>query len=567
MSYANLDGTKNTTNKCAAFGYAIWLLASSVQAQTSVDAGSLLRETQKPIEAAPLLVRPPQGESVPKDTGPKVSVEVFDVSGSTLFDGDVWSTVLSYLSGKKLSFSEIQAAADRVSQHYRSAGLHALAFLPEQDLTSGRVRIVVVEGRLGDLQIKSPTQAALPTELLKRIVNQGQVIGKIVNIDALERATLIANDIPGVKASSVLLAGQRAGETDIQVSAEPLPVFSGNVNVDNFDPRSTGQEKMAGQFSFSNALGLGEQTQISLQASSGKQYGQLAYSQPLAANGLRGGVNLSRMDFSLQEEFSQLGGAGSADTWGAFLNYPVIRSQQRNLSGQMTYSHSHLVNSASAGNISDKKSQSLTLGLTGNDYGSGDGVIMGGVSLVTGEVDLSGNAAELAQDAGGPGRNGRFGKVQFNVGRLQRLSENSMLWLSANGQLALNNLDSGEEFSLGGPNGVRAFPALEAAGDEGVVITAEYRYVINSMWRPKVFIDLGHITVNRDNSFAGAAVLNDYQLKGLGVGLDWTPSRAMTVRAQLAWRLGDNPAAQPNGNDADGTKHLPRAWLQANFDF
>lgn len=543
------------------------LLPGTALAQAGVDAGTLLREAQKPVDAAPLLAKPPPIGPAAKDKGPQVTVNAFEVSGSTLYGPEVWSTVLSDLVGKSQSFSALQAAADRVSQHYRSAGLHALAFLPEQNLTSGRVRIVVVEGRLGGVQISSPKPDRLPMALLSRMLGTDQTVGKVVNIDALERATLIANDIPGIKVSSVLTAGKQAGETDIEANAEALAVFGGNGTIDNFDPISTGKEKVTGQLVFSNALGWGEQTQISLQASAGKRYGQLSYNLPLAANGMRGGLNLSRLDYTLQKEFGQLGGMGNADTWGAFLSYPVIRAQQHNLSGQMSYSASHLVNSATAGNISDKKSQSLTLGLSGNDYGSGDGVTIGGISLVAGEVDLSGNTAELAQDAAGPSRNGRYAKAQFNIARLQRLSANGMLWLSANGQVAGKNLDSGEEFSLGGPNGVRAFPALEAAGDQGLVLTAEYRYEISSVWRPKLFIDLGHITVNRDNSFTGAPAFNDYQLKGAGMGLDWTPSRTVTVRAHMAWRIAENPNAQANGNDADGTRHLPQVWLQAYLDF
>src|SRR5439155_6910687 len=86
----------------------------------------------------------------------------------------------------------------------------------------------------------------------------------------------------------------------------------------------------------------------------------------------------------------------------------------------------------------------------------------------------------LTLDIGPTGHNtfGGFTKYNVDMRRLQRITDNASLLLSLSGQRATRNLASAEKFSLGGPNGVRAFPVGEATADVGMIATAEARYII-----------------------------------------------------------------------------------------
>src|SRR5690606_18675961 len=115
----------------------------------------------------------------------------------------------------------------------------------------------------------------------------------------------------------------------------------------------------------------------------------------------------------------------------------------------------------------------ITLGMYGDivDGLGGGGFNVYNLSLVGGQLDLSGNAEDRANDANSAQRHGSFQKLAWSLGRLQRLTGDTTLWLSARGQFAGDNLDSSEGFSLGGPTAVRAYPVLEGSGDEGWVAT------------------------------------------------------------------------------------------------
>jgi len=542
---------------------------AAAQAQTAPDAGSLLRESQ---QQAPRLPTLPQTEA-PKmlaDSGAKTLVKSFKVEGSTRFSAEQFAALLADLAGKQLGFAQLQLAADRVAALYRTNGLHATAFLPEQTLQDGQVLIRVVEGHFESLKVQpgSNNRRPVPSDLVTHMLASGQTPGQIIDTRALERMTLIANDVPGVKVSSVLAGGAAPGTSDIIATLDSRPLLSGAFSADNEDPRATGAAKIGANVGIADLTGIGDQALLDLNATEGKKYGSAGYSIPLGDSGLRGGVSTSYMKYRLLDEFAASGGRGLAATFGFNTSFPVIRSATRDLYLTADFEHRHLVNDTDAGNLSNKTDSALNVGLNGdaNDTRGGGGAMLGGLSVTGGKLDLGGDSADLAADAAGLHREGTYAKVTGNLARLQRLSDAGSLWLSANGQFASKNLDSSEQFSLGGPNGVRAYPVLEASGDEGMIATAEYRRHLSDALELDAFYDFGHIVRERDPLPTSAAP-NSYSLQGVGTGLQWNVKNWVLLHGLIAERIGNNPAANPNGSDSDGTKRRPQFWLLATVPF
>jgi hemolysin activation/secretion protein len=143
--------------------------------------------------------------------------------------------------------------------------------------------------------------------------------------------------------------------------------------------------------------------------------------------------------------------------------------------------------------------------------------------------------------------------------------------LQLSGQLASKNLDPGEKFGLGGPGGVRGYPALEASGDEATLFTAEVRLRPADGWRLGVFYDHGQVRLQRKPwpawNGGNPALPNRYELRGAGLSLAWTPPGRWSVRATLAAPLGSNPGRDASGNDADGRQSNVRGWLAATAQF
>jgi len=216
---------------------------------------------------------------------------------------------------------------------------------------------------------------------------------------------------------------------------------------------------------------------------------------------------------------------------------------------------------------SDKSVTAINLGIKGDrvDGYQGGGVIYYGVSLTLGDLDLSGNQANLTLDKFSARTNGSYNKIEWNIARLQQLNSRTNLWLSASGQFANKNIDSSETISLGGAYGVRAYPSLEASGDEGYIITAEVRYKLNDDWSLKGFYDLGDITQKATEIESSES----FSLKGYGASIDWNnPKHMVTANFTVAHRIGDNPLRDPvTGNDSDGSSKDFPVWFNVTKHF
>src|SRR5690606_9230502 len=76
------------------------------------------------------------------------------------------------------------------------------------------------------------------------------------------------------------------------------------------------------------------------------------------------------------------------------------------------------------------------------------------------------------------GASGQFDKLSLSLQRYQRITQNHALLLRASGQYSSDLLVSLEQFSIGGPDTVRAYPGAEFFGDTGGFASVEW--IINA---------------------------------------------------------------------------------------
>jgi hemolysin activation/secretion protein len=537
--------------------FSVLVAFSSAHAQGIPSAGDILRDSRGAIQS-PAIPRPTApskpAEPVnnPRDSEAALLVRQFEIEGNSVFDGPTLQAQIADLLGRQLTMPEMQSAADRLTLFYRSKGYHAVALLPAQSLQGGVLRILVVEARLGRIRVE-PAAASdrVPLALAQAMLERGQVTGELLQLSRLDQSNLILSDVPGVKAETALKQGDGPGQTDVFSVVSALPVWTGNATLDFNDARTTGRSKASLGLAASNALGLGEQTTLALQKTEGKQFALLGYSHPLHPSGTRLSFSSGTLRYHLLNG-SQV--TGDAKTWAMQLNQPWIRSEPVNLNWLASYNFSDANTRDSAG---DSRSQvsSFVMGVSGNwqDEWAGGGFSSWGGQWIAGHEDKSGTSV----------LNRAFQKWTFNAWRMQRLGVMSQLSLSLNGQWTHDALPAGETLSLGGVNGVRAYPSFEGNGDKGWVGAIEYRHDLSQGALLKVFYDHGRIY--RPSASNGPV---QYELKGAGAGGDLNVSKALQLRAVLAWRIGRNPYPAPNsGLDADGSLRRPQFWLNAVYTF
>jgi hemolysin activation/secretion protein len=537
------------------------------------DAGTMLREFKEHPPPSRQETKPPSEPHIsPSDdkTGIKIKVTGFDFEGMTLFSREELQEELADFVGKELTMSQIEVAAQRIVSFYSKSGRIASALLPRQEVKDGRVLIKIIEGTLGSITIDPKSKSRLRPDLALGYLLRENKSGESINKDSLESAVRLLKGLPGVSASTTLLPGKERGTSDLVIQLADTPLFSGSLEGDNHGSLSSGEYRSAVALSLNNPLGNGDQLSLRGQTSIKNNYGRLAFSIPVGVAGARLSISSSFLHYDLGGELQS---KGDAVTAGGSFSYPILRRQAYNLSGQLGYEFRRLYNEAIGIPVNDKILHSGSIGISAD---ASDRLLGGGFNSLSvgfggGNVDPSAVRSDEAQDKAGPKRGGRFGKLTFNASRTQTIKKNSTSFsLSINGQYALDNLDSSEQFGLGGVYGVRAYASGEANGDTGFVASAELRQTLLNTIQAGLFYDFGWIRQNTNpwsGWNAGSDIHNEYALDGVGMGLTWTPASWCMMKGIVATRIISNPGADLTGKDADGTKREPRFWFQALINF
>jgi len=555
---------------------AVLLLASAVaMAQVRPDAGQILEQQREPLRLPP----PPDDDVRPRLPEPKpalpvsptlrVRVSQFNFSGNTLFTGEQLREVVQEFVGKELDFEGLTDAATKVRAYHRERGYFlAQAYLPQQAIRDGVVEIAVIEGRVGIVELQRRPATRLAEWLLAGILSQHLKTGDIITETGLEKPLLLINDLPTAAVTSEIRPSETVGAADLRVNVDQgVGLFNGYIDFDNHGSRFTGAYRLGGSLNVNNPLTIGDQLTVrAFGTDEDMNFGRIAYIVPAGFWGTRVGASVTKFYYKLGEEFASLEAHGEGLVKSAFAFHPLYRTRNTNLIAQFAYEDKRLFDRIDSTNtIEDRFIDSIKLGFVGDfrDTFLSGGLNAFALTYTQGDLKLAPTSLAEADAAPTTGLQtaGTFRKWNYDFKRLNRLTDNASLLFALTGQQASKNLASAEKMSLGGPNGVRAYPVGEANGDSGNLIQAEARYIWPGV---KVFegdimvfalYDWGQVDVNEKP--LPTETRNKRSIAGYGVGISLGNEGNFVIRTSVSWRAeNETPTADPESRD-------PRTWLQA----
>ncbi|MDH2050803.1 ShlB/FhaC/HecB family hemolysin secretion/activation protein [Achromobacter marplatensis] len=534
------------------------LLPAAASAQQIPNAGRILQEQatepQPPAPSPELnLSSPVPGTVAPG--GPQASVTRIDLTGNQAFSTEQLLARLGDYQGKSYDLAGMQDLANQLTRYYRDAGYpFARVYLPAQGLENGVLRLQVVEGRYGEVKTEGDAGLAARAQAYLSPLKSGDIIESA----SLERAALLLSDLPGVTASPIIRPGQQLGTGDLVVQVDRGDRVNGSVGLDNQGNRYTGQYRANAALSINSPFMLGDQITLRAQRTSESlNYGDVGYSAPLGSSGLRGRVGYGYTGYELGKEFSDLDAHGTAKVASVGLSYPLIRSQSRNLTIGIDFLHKKLRDDYRAAEIEQNKfsnSVPIAAQFDVRDSLGGGGLTYGALSWTPGTLKLDGNLATA--DSLSANSAGHYSKLNLDIARLQSVSSRWSLFGRFSGQWTNDNLDSSEDFGLGGPAGVRAYPVGEGYGDRGWLAQVEVRYAAGAV-TPFAFYDAGRVEISSHPWQAGE---NFRRVAGAGVGARVAVG-GWRGEATVAWRT-DGGAPQSDSRD-----HKPLFWVSAQYLF
>jgi hemolysin activation/secretion protein len=392
--------------------------------------------------------------------------------------------------------------------------------------------------------------------------------GEILRVRDVERVVFLVNDLRGLTARFEVKAGRTPGTASLVVTPQPEERIASRAEVDSAGSRYSGVWRASVLSTISSPTGQGDGLVVNglTSATGGLMFALAGYTLPVGSDGLKLGVSGSYVRYQLDKDLLTLDLHGTATTVTLYGLYPVVRSRNLNLFSLISIDSKQFNDQQGPGLTQRKTSTDLQLSVSGD---ARDDLLTGGVNT----YELSAIHGSIKLPRGTTTDNARsFSLGRLNVSRLQNLISNRLLmFVSLKGQLALQNLDSTEQFQIGGPDRVRAFAPGEGTGDSGAVLSLELRYLPPQAWFGRIarelvftaFYDTGSVTLRHDPAqqlITKPDFVNRISLSGWGFGGVWDRSRDFAVRLYLAWPITGTAVNDP-------VVKKPRLYLTANKTF
>lgn len=562
----------------------IIFLQTSIHVFAQPDAGSVFRDNSPDKKTLPDKLPSADKKSVPPPTavaGSGVVVKGFKFSGNDgiATEPELMGQVDKFVN-KKLDISGLRWITSAITTYLRTEKgyLLARAYLPEQDVTDGIITIAIVSGKTDkNAGIRLNGDTRIKPSILQGIADKAVPSGNPALLEGIERSVLLIRDLPGIEANASIEPGSEPGTSHVVINVSEGPLLRGSLSGDNYGDRYTGTYRATGRAAIMDPFGVGYRFDLSYTKADNLDLWHAGYSLPVGPSGLLLNTSYTGLSYKLGKEFTNLRVKGEADSLSVDMSYPVIRSRRTTVRAGAGIEGLFLEDKANNVKTSDRDIFDISAFVTGNFYDTflGAGINSFSFSIIRGDTDLSGLSSYEALDASGPGTSGSSIRARYSFARLQRITGTVSLYSSLRGQFASDNLDSSRKFILGGPDGVRAYPIGEAAGDEGHLFTLEARYDIPFMplWaRASLagFFDAGYIRLHKDpwpGSILNISNSNSYTLSSAGMGVNALIKKRYELNISYAHKIGSNDGAGIDGTNADNLDDSYRFWLDLNIRF
>ena len=390
----------STNSKQSYYFFGALLVSATSHAQTLPDAGSLRQQLEPkrgltpPSQVAPLApVAPPEIKHL---QGVSVHVKAWRFVGNSLFSSAQLTPAMAEFVDKDLDFAALQSAADALAAVYRASGWVVRVYLPEQDVSEGIITLQVVEAHFAGFRFEGDPSKRVLASGIQAYFQQQQKVGDPLNTLALDRALLLADDLPGVSVAGTLVQGQNEGETALALQTVDEALVYGEVVLDNTGTRSTGSNRITLNMNINSPGGHGELINLTALHTQGIDYTRVSLTVPGGYNGLRLGVSASTMSYKVTDGSSSLlslGIQGKSGSMGLDWSFPIVRERMRNLYFSGGFDNKRFYNgnnnkTSDPKSYADYESNNLRLSLSGNSFDDlgGGGANSASLQLLRGQL-------------------------------------------------------------------------------------------------------------------------------------------------------------------------------------
>lgn len=497
----------------------------------------------------------------------KFAIKTIELEGNTLLSADKIRPVLFGYVGADKQFSDLRSLVSDVELLYRNAGYPTVkALLPPQSLSSGHVRVEVVEFKLGYVEVSEGTYFS--ADNLRDSVPQLRS-GVIPNNNDLAQAIERANQHPAKRLQVIFKPGREAKTIDAELLLEERSPFDFRLGYNNEGTEFSGENQLSLAGRYTNILGLDHELGVQLIGSpiDNQEYlaGLVTYNIPFYLVGGKLTVFGYRSEIDDVEFNGDFSVAGLGSSYGLrynqdFSNNASLKHRVSIGAAYKTYGSTIRFHGAIADEVPEFHSAPISLGYSvlyrpvNQTWYS----LLGfNLAWNTGLTDAE--DADFAQARSGAQAD--FWSLNAKFTLSTEIVADWRFRMHVAGQYADEPMIPTEQFGVGGSESLRGLSARQLIDDRGVSTNLEvYTPNFGRVWfgeqtelRGLVFSDLAQLSrVNERGD-----TVNDREFYSYGVGIRLRIDKMLSVQVDHAW-LGDE--SLPAGSD-DSRLHVGLSWL------
>ncbi|MFC6299990.1 ShlB/FhaC/HecB family hemolysin secretion/activation protein [Pseudomonas spelaei] len=218
----------------------------------------LLEEQQRRLEELkdlPGKEAKPVAPAVPVDTR-CFPIKDIEIKGADSLPAGDRERLLKPYIGQCLGVSQLNELLKVITDYYIDKGLvTSRAYLPQQDLSTGHLQVLVVEGKLEGLK-GADNSGLSDRELAMTFPGKN---GDLLNLREIEQAIDQLNRLPSNQAQMELAPGDAVGGSSVLVKNNPQKPWRASLSRNNDGQKSTGEQQWGTGLEWDNPLGLADQ--------------------------------------------------------------------------------------------------------------------------------------------------------------------------------------------------------------------------------------------------------------------------------------------------------------------
>lgn len=520
-----------------------------------LDPPSSAAPTENPVVTDEEKEAPP---TVDPSLSRKIFVKEILVEDFTLLNASDVNALVKPYQNRETSFLEIKDLAEKLTALYRDKGyISSRVYIPPQSIQDGVVILKAAEGRVGKINVEGGR--FFRAHAVKDRVDL--FVDKPFRLSDLRNSMIRINENPDVKVKAVLKAGDTPGTTDVDLTVTDHFPLHVTPFYDNLGRRIIGVQRGGLNFAHNNVTGFGDRSLTSVNWTR-RSFGVVNhYELPMGKSGAKLGMDYAYSTLKLGKEFESLDVKGTAKIYSPFISQEFYNSDTLRISGELPFDFVNLRTNILDSPFSEDRVRLFRPGLNIESYDKwGNTFIRNelGIGVNLFNATLGNNPLASRQGAGS-----KFFRYTGFLTRSQRLPLGTYGIFRAITQLSPDRLVSNEQMQVGGAFTVRGYREGILIGDNGLVLSAEWRapfFLVPKTWKiPKTdyvlrdniqlvsFADYGSSFTNRPAPGVGRS---EY-IMGIGMGLRAKLTRFVVGRVDFGWPLltiDRQPGLNPHNN-------------------